>query len=105
MQEDIKTVLGVSREKFEAKYLGLPTPDGRMHKGKFQNLQSRLAKRILLWGNQSQGGKEILIKAVAQALPTHIMGVFKLPFGLCDDLTHMTRNFWWVAENGKRKTH
>ena len=85
--------------------MGLPTPDGGMHKGKFQNLQSRLAKRILLWGNQSQGGKEILIKAVAQALPTHIMGVFKLPFELCDDLTHITRNFWWGAKNGKRKTH
>jgi hypothetical protein len=35
----------------------------------------------------SQAGKEILIKSVAQALPTYIyiMGVFKLPLTLCDD--------------------
>lgn len=101
----LKNVLSVGRDDFEAKYLGLPTPDGRMHNGKFQNLQERLAKRILLWGNQSQGGKEVLIKAVAQALPTYIMGVFKLPFELCDDLTRMMGSYWWGAENGKRKTH
>jgi hypothetical protein len=52
---------------FEEKYLGLPTPDGRMHKGRFQNLQGKLLKRILIWGDGllSQGAKEILIKAVA----------------------------------------
>jgi hypothetical protein len=33
--------------------------------------------------NMSQAGKDILIKSVAQALPTYIMGVFKLPLALC----------------------
>jgi hypothetical protein len=33
------------------------------------------------------------------------MGIFKLPFGLCDELTKMIRNYWWGEENGKRKTH
>lgn len=32
------------------------------------------------------------------------MSIFKLPLGLCDDLTSMIRGFWWGAENGKRKT-
>jgi hypothetical protein len=31
--------------------------------------------------------------------------VFKLPLGLCDELTKMIRRYWWGAENGKRKTH
>jgi hypothetical protein len=35
----------------------------------------------------SVAAKEILIKAVAQALPTYIMSVFKLPLGVCDDMT------------------
>jgi hypothetical protein len=39
--------------------------------------------------------KEILIKAVAQATPTYIMGVFCLPRSVCDDLTRLVRNFWW----------
>jgi hypothetical protein len=74
-----------------------------MSRGKFEPLQAKLVKRLMMWGDLSQGGKEILIKAVAQALPTYIMGVFKLPFSLCDDLTRLIRDFWWDAERGKRK--
>jgi hypothetical protein len=35
---EVRTVLGVRQETFEAKYLGLPTPEGRMSNGKFQSL-------------------------------------------------------------------
>ena len=43
-------------------------------------------------------------KSVAQAIPTYIMSVFKLPFGLCDDLSSIIRDFWWGIEDGRRKT-
>jgi hypothetical protein len=48
IQEEVKCVLQVQANAFEEKYLGLPTPDGRMHKGRFQNLQGKLLKRILI---------------------------------------------------------
>ncbi|KAM0834186.1 hypothetical protein ACQ4PT_063778 [Festuca glaucescens] len=105
LQLRVSEVLNIQKEGFEDKYLGLPTPDGRMNKGKFQMLQEQLAKRILLWNDLSQGGKEIMIKAVAQSLATYIMGVFKLPLSVCDDLTKLVRDFWWVSSNGARKTH
>ena len=105
-KQEVVHTLQVQTVGFDDKYLGLPTPSGRMSKGKFQNLQEQLTKRILQWGEAaSQGGKEILIKAVAQSLPTYIMGVFRLPRSVCDDLTRMVRNFWWGAKEGKRKTH
>ena len=34
VQEQVRDALGVTSLVFEEKYLGLPTPDGRMHKGK-----------------------------------------------------------------------
>ncbi|KAL0003922.1 hypothetical protein SO802_011483 [Lithocarpus litseifolius] len=37
----------------------------------------------------SRAGKEVLIKAVAQAIPTYTMGVFQLPVKLCNDLNAM----------------
>jgi hypothetical protein len=105
-QEKVRSILHVDLVVFEEKYLGLPTPEGRMCRGKFQNLQSRLLKRIVAWGDTlSLAGKETMIKAVAQAIPTYIMGVFKLPMSVCDDLNRMVRNFWWGSSKGKRKTH
>ena len=35
--------------------------------------------------------------------PTFLMGIFKLPDGLCEDLTKMIRNFWWGAAQGQRR--
>jgi hypothetical protein len=52
----------------------------------------------------SAAAKEVLIKAVAQAMPTYTMSVFKIPLGICDELTRIIREFWWGVENGKRKT-
>ena len=53
----------------------------------------------------SQAGKEILIKAIAQAIaiPTYTMSVFKPPNTLCDELTSMVRSFWWGQSNGRQK--
>jgi hypothetical protein len=41
----------------------------------------------------SQVAKDVLIKSVAQALPTYMMNVFKVPFGLCDALEKHVRAF------------
>ena len=43
----------------------------------------------------SKAGKEVLIKAVAQSIPTYTMNVFQLPMKLCDELNAMCAKFWW----------
>lgn len=42
----------------------------------------------------SKAGKEVLIKAIVQAIPTFAMSCFKLPIGLCKDFETMVRKFW-----------
>ena len=56
-QEGIKAALQVTQVEFEPKYLGLPTPEGRMTRGKFQSIQEKMVKRIVQWGEGSHGGK------------------------------------------------
>ena len=51
----------------------------------------------------SQVGKEILIKAITQAIPIYTMSVFKLPNTLCDEMTNMVRKFRWGQRNEKIK--
>jgi hypothetical protein len=79
-QEMVKGVLKVNNMVVGEKYLGLPTPEGRMNKGRFKSLKERFTKRFTNWAeqNMSSGAKEVLIKSVAQAIPTYSMGVFKL---------------------------
>lgn len=63
-----------------------------------------MGKGIVGWKCKllSRAGREILIKAVAQATPTYTMSYFKLD-SLCVDLNSMVRNFWWGQKESERK--
>ena len=96
-RERIKTVLGIKEvDRFES-YLGLPILVGRSKYQTFAYLKDRVWKKIKGWKGQllSRAGKEILIKVVAQSIPTYTMGVFQLPMKLCNDLNAMYARFWW----------
>ena len=51
----------------------------------------------------SKAGKEVLIKAVAQGIPTYIISCFKLLGALCEGLTSMINNFWWGQKQDEKK--
>jgi len=51
----------------------------------------------------SNAGKEILIKTVAQAVPTFTMSIFQLPNALYEEMTSMVQKFWWDQSNERAK--
>ena len=84
----IKEMLGVSVVQQYEKYLGLPSLVGRNKKESFTYIKQWVWKKIQGWEAKllSQAEREILIKAVAQALPTYTMACFKLPSTLCHEI-------------------
>jgi hypothetical protein len=89
--------LQVTKETMNERYLGLPVHVGRSIGGTFSYLKDRIWKRIQGWKEKflSWAGKEVLIKAVAQAIPTFAMGCFDLTKSLCDQISKMVCRFWW----------
>jgi hypothetical protein len=51
-QNEIKSILEVSQSSFEEKYLGLPTPEGRMKAKQFQPIKERFGKRMSIWNER-----------------------------------------------------
>ena len=83
-QTTIQNLLGVNIVWHYEKYLGLPSFVGCKKKESFTYIKQQVWKRIQGWEGKllSQAGREILIKAVAQSLPTYTMACFKLPISL-----------------------
>lgn len=69
-------------------YLGLPSHFSRRKGDDFSTIKERIWKMIQGWkGNVfTASGKEILIKSVAQAIPTYAMSCFKLPKAFCKEV-------------------
>ena len=53
----------------------------------------------------SQAGREVLLKAIVQAIPTFAMSCFQLPMSLCHEIEVMIKNFFWGQRGERRKIH
>ena len=105
IQEEIKVKFGAQVIKQHEKYLGLLSLVGRSKRNTFNDIKEKLKKNLAGWKEKllSKAGKEVLIKAVAQAIPTYIMSCFKVPDSLCEELTGMIWNFWWGQKQDEKK--
>lgn len=86
--EEIKSIFQLSVVSRHEKYLGLPSMVGRKKTSFFNYIKLRVLNKISSWQSKwfSSGGKEVLIKAIAQAVSAYAMSIFKIPSGLCADI-------------------
>ena len=89
------------------KYLGLPAVVGRNKKVSLNFIKERVWSKLQGWEEKllSQAGREVLLKAVVQAIPTFAMSCFKLPSILLNDIEMMIRKFWWRQRGDQRRIH
>uniref|UniRef100_A0A2N9HR00 RRM domain-containing protein n=1 Tax=Fagus sylvatica TaxID=28930 RepID=A0A2N9HR00_FAGSY len=104
-QNAIKESLNVPIIRQYEKYLGLPSLIGRNRAESFTQIKERVWHKLKGWKEKllSQAGREVLIKAVAQAIPAYSMSCFRLPIKLCKDLEAMIRKFWWSNNSDQQK--
>ncbi|XP_030924735.1 uncharacterized protein LOC115951970 [Quercus lobata] len=103
----IKELLGVQEVKNHEKYLGLPSLVGKHKKASLMFIKEKILAKLQGWKEQllSQAGREILLKAVIQAIPTFAMSCFKIPITLCEEIKSLIRKFWWGQRGNQRKIH
>jgi hypothetical protein len=96
-RQEILSLSGFSESHRIDTYLGLPSFIGRSKVQAFNSIKDRVQQRLNNWKVKflSQAGKEILLKAVVQAIPTYSMSVFLLPATLCREPQGMMQHFWW----------
>ncbi|WVZ72794.1 hypothetical protein U9M48_021201, partial [Paspalum notatum var. saurae] len=92
----MRSILSIDEEVKNERYLGLPITVGKSKKRSFEYIKNKIWARIQGWQEKllSKAGKEILVKAVAQAIPTYAMLCFDLTKGLCDEMSSMINRFW-----------
>ena len=78
---------------------------GRSKKKAFNWIKDQASRKIVVWKGKllSNAGREILIKAVAQATPTYTISCFKLSNSLCSNLNSLMGRFWWGQKVNERK--
>lgn len=105
VKERVKNTLGVQDESLQATYLGMPSWVGRSPTSNFNFLTGRLWKRLNGWNDRplSRAGKEVLLKSVAQAIPTYVMSCFQIPASICENMRRPISNFLWGMEDGREK--
>ena len=106
-KNEILTLFGVREVERHEKYLGLPTVIGRSKKMVFAVLKERVWKKLQGWKEKllSRAGKEVLLKAVIQSIPTYMMSLFAIPDCVLNEINSLCARFWWGARNMERKMH
>lgn len=107
MKDYLSSLLGVKKVDDFGKYLGVPSVFSNSKTKDLRYLVDKVWKTVQGWKRSlfSTTGKEILIKSVGQAIPSYVMSVFRIPKGICEEITKGFAKFWWGSKENKRKLH
>ncbi|XP_057450409.1 uncharacterized protein LOC130741856 [Lotus japonicus] len=105
--DELKQLLNVKAVESYDKYLGLPTVIGKSKVQILNFVKERVWKKLKGWKEKalSRAGREVLIKAVAQAIPSYAMSCFILPDGICAEIDSMISRFLWSGDVTRRGLH
>lgn len=106
-RKEIIAKLGIEQEGGEGKYLGLPETFGGSKVSILNFLKEKMSERVQGCQTRflSPAGKEVLLKAVAFALPTYTMSCFLLPKTVCRKILSIMTELWWRNKKEGKGIH
>ncbi|XP_010446169.1 PREDICTED: uncharacterized protein LOC104728960 [Camelina sativa] len=99
VKSKVQQVLGITNLGGMGSYLGLHETLGGSKTKVVSFVRDRLQSRTNGWTAKQlfRGGKEVMIKSVATAVPTFVMSCFLLPKTVTSKLTSAVAKFWWSS--------
>ncbi|XP_072078185.1 uncharacterized protein [Arachis hypogaea] len=111
MRVNIEEITGMATWEDPGKYLGLLASWGRSKNRALEWIKEKILDKMQGWKEKllNQAGKEVLIKAVVQAIPTYAMNVIKFPKSFlqehrrsnceildveCQNIAHLAKQAW-----------
>jgi hypothetical protein len=93
IKRTVSEILGVTEVMGTGRYLGMPSMIERNKKALFGYLKDRMWKKIQSWSGKhlSKAGREVLVKFVAQAIPSYCISSLILPESLGEELEKVIR--------------
>lgn len=88
-------ILGIHNDGGGGKYLGLPEQFDQKKTEMFHYIIDKVKEKTQGWNKKflSPGGKEVLLKSVALAMPIYSMNIFKLPKEICEEINGLLARF------------
>jgi hypothetical protein len=104
-KEGILSRVGAGHIQHFERYLGLPALIGRSRISSFNHIKGRIWAKLNGWKEKflTHAGKEILLKAMIQAIPTYTMSIFCLPKTLTKEINSLMGKFWWSFKDNTNK--
>ncbi|XP_027155078.1 uncharacterized protein LOC113755222 [Coffea eugenioides] len=107
VREEVCHTMGSIQQIGQGQYLGLPMIITKSKEQVFGFIKNSIDKKLQGWKNKllSQAGKEVMLKAVAMAMPIYTMSCFKLSTKLCRDISAKMADYWWGESEGRKRMH
>ncbi|CAL9001924.1 unnamed protein product [Prunus brigantina] len=107
VRKQVGEILQVQQKDGFGRYLGLTADFGASKQWVFEEVRNKINAKLMGWSEQylSQAGKEVLIKAVAMAMPNYAMSCFQLPINLCKEIEREIIWYWWKGHKEHKGIH
>lgn len=107
VRDAVTQILSIGFIGSPGRYLGLPAVWDRSKVAALGFIKEKVCKKLAGWKKNllSFTEKEVMIKAVVNAIPSHAMSCFKFPKKVCMELDSLISNFWWGQNGDSGKIH